>query len=100
MTDSKHFSKEEIKVLQKAREIIYNKDYPIGTEALKGLDIVLLDQSLREPKERKVTIVEENMNQLIDNLSGAFAWDSTHEGFDYWNNILDRLIEIRDTQKY
>ena len=73
----------------------------IGSKAYVELAILLNNETIREPTERKVSIESsDDMEKLPDNLLYAFDWASTHEGHEYWDNIHNRLIEIRDTQKY
>lgn len=31
--------------------------------------------------------------ELKDYLLGAFVWDSTDQGFDYWREIHDRIVK-------
>ena len=99
MTDVYRFSKEEIEVLQKAYDMLRPK--AIGSKAYAELDMLLNEETFREPTERKVSIESsDDMEKLPGNLLYAFDWASTHEGHEYWDNIHNRLIEIRDTQKY
>lgn len=34
------------------------------------------------------------VRDLADNLSGAFGWRSTGQGFDYWDNVCDSLLSV------
>lgn len=31
--------------------------------------------------------------------SGGFSWDSTKEGFEYWNNILGKIKDLMEQRK-
>ena len=38
----------------------------------------------------------ESLNKCISNLSSAFLWDASPQGFDYWSNVYDQLVEIKE----
>lgn len=41
-------------------------------------------------------------NPRVGSWGGGFSWDSTKEGFEYWNNILGKikdLMKLREKQK-
>jgi hypothetical protein len=49
---------------------------------------------------RPPLVDNEYKKSLIDDaitaLGESFLWDKTTEGYDYWEKIYDRLIEISD----
>lgn len=39
------------------------------------------------------------MNPRAESWSGGFSWDSSKEGFEYWNNILGKIKDRMEQRK-
>jgi hypothetical protein len=54
----------------------------------------------RHPNKKKIRMIMSSVSinaidKCINQLSAAFLWDESPQGFDYWSDVHDRLLEIR-----
>jgi hypothetical protein len=40
-------------------------------------------------------IEKEKLDMAIEGIRGMFAWSTSYEGFDYWQEVLNKLDEYK-----
>jgi len=48
------------------------------------------------PRKQKYNADPEQMRQAIDNIGNGFDWDSTPQGLEYWEKVLQNLEGLLD----